>query len=88
MRLRKAGDKQVPARSSHIPHNIERTALQNVASGGWFPAGKLLPAQKKTIAKMMVKGWIERQSGGPLYRITADGLAALKAPIPESRHLR
>jgi hypothetical protein len=68
--------------------HIERTALQNVASGGWFPAGKLLPAQKKTIAKMMVKGWIERQSGDPLYRITADGLAALKAPIPESRHLR
>ena len=63
-------------RAPHLPHNIERTALQNLRDFQWLPAVALHPAQKQTIAKMLAKGWIEMHSGPqPLYRITAAGEA-------------
>jgi predicted transcriptional regulator len=43
------------------------------------------PAGKQIIAGMLKKGWIEKQSDGRAYRITAAGAAALKAVIPEKR---
>jgi hypothetical protein len=52
------------------------------------PSEKLHPAGKQTVANMVSKGWIERQSdarGRPVYFITATGLKALKAPIPKGR---
>jgi hypothetical protein len=52
------------------------------------PTEKLHPAGKQTVANMVAKGWIERQSdakGRPVYCITAIGLAALRAPIPKGR---
>ncbi len=74
------------ARPPHLPHNIERTALQSMRGFAWLPAVALHPAQKFTIAKMLAKGWIELQPGPqPLYRITAAGEAALKATIPLQR---
>jgi hypothetical protein len=48
----------------------------------------LYPAGKQTVAKMIAKGWIERQSdarGRPVYCITDTGLAALRATIPKGR---
>jgi hypothetical protein len=78
----------LPPRPAHIPHNIERTSLQRIARGGWFPATSLLPAQRRTISKMLAKGWIERRSDGALYQITAAGLAALKMQIPVSQNER
>jgi len=43
------------------------------------------PAGKQIIAGMLKKGWIEKQSDGRAYCITAAGAAALKAVIPENR---
>jgi len=75
----------VPPRPSHLPHNVERTALQKMSASHWLPSNRLHPASKKTIAGMLAKGWIERQldaSAGARYRITLGGQAALKAKIP------
>ncbi len=73
-------------RPPHIPHNVERTALQNMRHSTWLPAVALYPAKTNTIATMLAKGWIEAQPGPqPLYRITAAGKAALKTSIPSQR---
>jgi hypothetical protein len=75
----------MPARPSHLPHNLERTALQKLSATPGLPSAKLYPAGKQTITGMLAKGWIERQSdasGGARYRITLAGEAALKAKIP------
>ena len=53
-----------------------------------MPIEKLYPAGKHTIAGMIAKGWIERKSddrGRAGYCITAGGLEALKAKIPDNR---
>ncbi|MGZ9057778.1 MAG: hypothetical protein ACXW14_00880 [Burkholderiaceae bacterium] len=58
----------------YLPHNVERTALQNMSGSQWLPAVALYPAGKSTIAAMLAKGWIEmhRCRGlHPMYRITA-----------------
>ncbi|MDO8398096.1 MAG: hypothetical protein Q7T45_09780 [Bradyrhizobium sp.] len=73
-------------RPPHIPHNVERTALQNMQGSKWLPEAALYPAKTNTIATMLAKGWIEKQAGPyPKYRITAAGEAALKANIPSAR---
>jgi hypothetical protein len=78
----------MPARPSHIPHSVERTTLQRMSITKGLPFDKLHPSGKRTIASMIEKGWIERQSddrGRPVYFITVTGLEALKAPIPKGR---
>ena len=73
-------------RPPHIPHNVERTALQNMKGSKWLPEAALYPAQTNTIATMLAKGWIEMHPGPhPKYRITAAGDAALKVTIPSRR---
>jgi hypothetical protein len=74
----------MPPRPSHLPHNLERTALQKLSATYGLPLAKLHPAGKKTIANMMAKGWIEKQvdDAGTTFRITPAGEAALKAKIP------
>jgi hypothetical protein len=79
---------KMPPRPSHIPHNLERTALQRLSATEALPASKLHPASGRTIAGMLKKGWIEKQSDardGAMYVITPTGTAALKAKIPLHR---
>jgi hypothetical protein len=80
----------MPARPPHIPHAIERSALQKLMGSQGLSKDRLHPAGKHTLAKMLAKGWIERRSelGGVRYLITPDGEAALKAPIPMPRRVR
>ena len=78
----------VAKRAPHLPHNIQRTALQNMGGCQWMLARALYPAGKGTIAAMLAKGWIEASHGPgaqPLYRITLAGQEALKAQIPFQR---
>jgi hypothetical protein len=73
------------ARSSNIPHNRERSALQKMSADQGLPLPELYPAGKSTIAGMLAKGWIKKQmvvSRGARYVITPAGQAALKAKIP------
>jgi hypothetical protein len=81
----------MPARAPHLPHYVERTALQKLRSAPDLPATHLLPAGQKTLANMLQKGWIESSPGSmPRYRITPEGETALKAeiPMPRSAHSR
>ncbi|QUS38394.1 hypothetical protein RPMA_05690 [Tardiphaga alba] len=79
----------MPSRASHLPHYVERAALQKLRATPGLPAPNLMPAGPKTISKMAAKGWIELQ-GGMRYCITPAGEAALKAeiPMPRSPHTR
>ena len=76
----------MPARAPHLPHYIERTALQKLCTSAELPATHLLPAGQKTLANMVQKGWIESTPGTMArYRITPQGETALKAEIPMPR---
>lgn len=76
----------MPARAPHLPHYVERTALQKLCAMADLPAANLLPAGQKTLANMVQKGWIESTAGSlARYRITPEGLSALKAEIPMPR---
>ena len=78
----------MPTRPNHIPHNVERSALQKMSATEGLPEERLHPARGRTIAGMVAKGWIEPQLDprvGVRYRITLAGQAALKAPIPIKR---
>jgi hypothetical protein len=74
----------MPPRPRHIPHNIERTALQKMSATYGLPLAKLHPAGEKTIAGMMAKGWVEKlvDDAGTKYYMTPAGEAAFKAKIP------
>jgi hypothetical protein len=80
----------MPTRPSHIPHNLERTALQKMNATAWLLAKQLYPASQVTLDGMMAKGWIDKKMGanGARYRITPAGEAALKAKIPDGRARR
>jgi len=78
----------MPPRPSHLPHNLERSALQKLSAAQGLPLAQLHPAGPQTIARMLEKGWIERQLDPGVstrYRITPAGEAALKAKIPVDR---
>jgi hypothetical protein len=75
----------MPARSSNIPHNRERSALQKMSTDQGLLLSELYPAGKSTIAAMLAKGWIKKQTlaiRGARYLITPEGQAALKSKIP------
>jgi hypothetical protein len=81
----------MPARPSHIPHNLERTTLQKMSTIQGLSSEQLHPAGKQTIAGMLAKGWIEMRSdgrGGTGYSITPAGEAALKTKIPDQPQRR
>jgi hypothetical protein len=75
----------MPTRASHLPHYVERAALQKLRASPGLPAPYLMPAGPKTISKMTEKGWIAAQDGTSRYCITPAGEAALKAEIPMPR---
>ena len=71
----------MPPRLSHLPHNLERTALQRLSATRGLLLAQLHPAGKQTVAGMEAKGWIKKQSdvgGRTRYCITPAGEAALK----------
>jgi predicted transcriptional regulator len=72
-------------RSAHIPHNVERTALQKMSPTRGLTAEQLFPAGSQTIAGMVAKGWIKKQPDGRTYCITPAGDSALRAVIPVKR---
>jgi hypothetical protein len=80
----------MPTRPSHIPHNLERTALQKMNAAEGLLARQLHPAGQVTLNGMIAKGWIEKQTdaNGARYRITPAGETALKAKIPDGRSRR
>lgn len=73
----------MPVRAGHIPHNIERSALQKLIAAGPLPSSKLYPAGEQTLSKMVQKGLVKLD--GSSYAITLAGEAALKAKIPLKR---
>ena len=76
----------MPARPSHLPHYLERTALQKINATRGLSLAQLYPASRWTIAGMIAKGWVKKQMGanrGERYRITPAGEATLKAKIPD-----
>jgi DNA-binding IclR family transcriptional regulator len=75
----------MPRRPNHIPHNLERSALQQMSNTEGLPQERLHPARGRTIAGMVEKGWIEKQPDGRTYCITPAGDAALRAVIPVKR---
>jgi hypothetical protein len=78
----------MPARPSHLPHNLERSALQTLRAKSGLSLEKLHPAGRQTVAGMLAKGWIAREvdvRSGARYCITPAGEAALKAQIPPDR---
>jgi len=75
----------MPARPSHIPHATERTALQKMSLTRGLPPERLHPAGQQVIARMLAKGWIEKQADGRTYCITKAGDEALRAIIPGKR---
>ena len=75
----------MPPRPSHLPHNLERTALQKMSATQGLPLAQLHPAGEKTVARMVAKGWVEKlvdANAGTRFCITPAGTAALKAKIP------
>ena len=53
----------MPPRPSHIPHAIERSALQKLSDGQLLSLVQLHPAGKETVAGMLSKGWIASEVG-------------------------
>ena len=75
----------MPVRASHLPNHLERSCLLELRALGESRAAQL-HAGKRTIIKMIEKGWIERAELA--YRITPTGEAALKAKIPTPKRNR
>jgi hypothetical protein len=75
----------MPARASHLPSHIERRALLELRSRGELSARDLEPTGKRSILKMMEKGWVEGGGATRTYRITPAGEAALRAQLPMHR---
>ena len=72
-------------RPAHIPHSVQRAALQKMSPTRGLTAERLYPTGSQTIAGMVAKGWIEKQPDGRTYCITPAGESALRAVIPVKR---
>ncbi len=74
-------------RPPHIPHAIERSALQELQEKPGLTLLNFRTAAKRTIEKIVQKGWVEQcfAARATRYYTTENGLAALRAPIPTRR---
>jgi hypothetical protein len=72
-----------------IPNHHERQFMQQLRGRGWVKASDL-PAAPIITKRLIERLWIECQGTGRdlSYRITEQGLAAKKAPIPDGRRKR
>jgi hypothetical protein len=68
---------------STLPNHIERQFMQRLRGRGWVRAFEL-PTARASIQALLQKRWIECEGTGKTlaFRLTEDGLAAKKAPIP------
>jgi PilZ domain len=75
-------DDEVPLANPEILTHTQRQFMQYLRDGNWVPSVRL-PDSPKTVAKLLNRGWIERQGIGSnaAYRITASGLAAKTTPL-------
>jgi len=73
----------MPPRAPHIPHSIERSALQKLIALGPLARLSLHPAGEQTLNKMVQKGWITLD--GKNYKISEAGKVAFRTKIPEER---
>jgi hypothetical protein len=69
-----------------IPNHRERQLMQQLRGRNWVKAFEF-PEAVRTIKGLLEKRWIETQGAGRelSFRITEDGLAAKKAPVPQPR---
>jgi hypothetical protein len=70
----------MPTRPSHLPHNRERTALQQLRATPGLPLAKLHPAGRQIIAGMVAKGWIEKGENSGASIGAGIGLIGLRSP--------
>jgi hypothetical protein len=68
---------------STLPNHIERQFMQRLRGRGWVRALDL-PHARTTIQYLLQKRWIESEGTGRTlaFRLTEEGLAAKRAPIP------
>jgi hypothetical protein len=68
---------------TEVPNHRERQFMQHLRGGGWVKASAA-PAGEQLIKNPLAKGWIERRGLGSelSYRLTDEGLAAKKMPVP------
>jgi hypothetical protein len=74
---------------SLVPNHHERQFMQQLRGRGWVRAIEL-PAASVIVKRLLERCWIESQGtdGSISFRITEEGLAAKKAPIPDGRKRR
>jgi chromosome segregation and condensation protein ScpB len=58
-----------------VPNYHQRITLEAVR------AGRPIPTERRTIEKLLSKGWIEREPTPGKYRVTQSGIDALKMKI-------
>lgn len=66
----------MPPRSPEIPTYFERVVLGKISD--CIPIEKDVPAMRKTVGKLLAKGWIERFDNSMLA-LTGEGKKAFKA---------
>jgi hypothetical protein len=74
---------------SNLPNYFERQFMQQLRGRGWVKATELQPA-RSSIQSLLQKRWIESEGAGNslTFKLTEEGLAAKKAPIPVVRSRR
>ncbi len=68
------------------PNHSERQLMQRLRGRGWVNAAEL--SSSPTVAqRLLERRWIEAEGSGraTAFRLTEEGLAAKKAPIPVRR---
>ena len=71
----------MPAPPPHVPRADERMVLQKLTLTRGLALEHLYPAGKQIIARMVAKGWIEKQPDGRTYCRTPKGEEAFKSRI-------
>jgi hypothetical protein len=68
------------------PNHSERQLMQRLRGRGWVSAVELSSAPT-TAKRLLERNWVEREGTGKdtMFRLTEEGLAAKKAPIPLHR---
>jgi hypothetical protein len=68
---------------ANTPNHYERQLMQRLRGRGWVSAVEL--SSNPTVAnRLLERQWIEKEGTGldTMFRLTEEGLAAKKAPVP------
>jgi hypothetical protein len=68
------------------PNHYERQLMQRLRGRGWVSAVEL-SSNPTVVKRLLERQWIEGEGAGlaTTFRLTEEGLAAKKAPIPVRR---